>query len=352
MTKELGETDAPLELVPGDSDSVSNTLWVMRGYGDALHDAGAGLQRIDTTEGWSGAAGDAFRKVFHGQPGKWTEAGDCFHNAANALETYGSILTWAQGQAADAIRMWNDGQAATNTAKNDHALAVQQAQQKANAQTAAGTPTVAPNIPFVDPGEAKRQAARETLNGARAQLNSAGDTAEHAVGLARDKAPHKPGFWSKVGHAFEDLGRDAENIGATALNDLASFGNAVINHPGDVGLAAAGALLTTVSAAGDGIGSVLAVTGVGTIPGLALDAASTVGVVGGVGMTTVAMRDLMMHASSDDSVSPVSRSGGSSGDTAGPTESSDGDLSYEKSDKHGSVQRGNVGAAPTNGQQA
>lgn len=54
MAKDLGETSDPKELVPGDADSVTSTLDAMRAYGDALHEAGEGLQKIDTTEGWTG----------------------------------------------------------------------------------------------------------------------------------------------------------------------------------------------------------------------------------------------------------------------------------------------------------
>jgi hypothetical protein len=64
-------------------------------------------------------------------------------------------LAWAQAQAADAIREYNDGQAATKQAQADHTRAVQQAQAQA---ASSGMP--APNIPFTDPGEAKRSVRR------------------------------------------------------------------------------------------------------------------------------------------------------------------------------------------------
>jgi Putative T7SS secretion signal domain len=117
---ELGETNDPRELIPGDAGSVTATGQALRIRGDALRQAGSGLQRIDTTDGWSGAAGDAFRAKFHGQPGKWVEAGDCFHSAADALDAYGKTLTWAQSSAADAIRQWNAAQAATCQAMAQH----------------------------------------------------------------------------------------------------------------------------------------------------------------------------------------------------------------------------------------
>ena len=82
---ELGETDDPRALVPGDAASITATAQQLRTRGDTLHEAGSGLQRIDTSDGWSGEAADTFRAKFQGQPGKWLEAGDCFHSAADAL---------------------------------------------------------------------------------------------------------------------------------------------------------------------------------------------------------------------------------------------------------------------------
>ena len=72
---ELGETNDPKALVPGDPDALEGTVQMLNSSGDMLTPAGTGLQRIDTTDGWSGAAADGFRKAFHGQPGKWIEAG-------------------------------------------------------------------------------------------------------------------------------------------------------------------------------------------------------------------------------------------------------------------------------------
>jgi hypothetical protein len=158
LMAELGQTGDPKALVPGDPGSIHKMQVALTAYGDVLHEAGAGLARIGTTDGWSGQAADQFREKFHGQPGKWTEAGQAFHSAADALVTYADKLTWAQQQAADAITLWHQGEAATATAKAQHDRAVTQTQKDAAAKSAAGITTVAPFIPFVDPGEAKRQA--------------------------------------------------------------------------------------------------------------------------------------------------------------------------------------------------
>jgi hypothetical protein len=296
---ELGQTSDPKALVPGDVGAVISTMWSMRSYGDTLHEAGEGLAKVDTEEGWRGQAGDQFRSRFHGEPGKWLEAGDCFHNAANALDSYATTLQWAQGEAKAAIDLWNQGETATSTAKASHDRAVTQAQQ-------AGTDT---NIPFNDPGEASREAARQKLDSARTQLRSAGDTAEQIVDAGRDKAPEKPGFWSKVGDFFGDVGEGIKNAGVDVVNGLASFGNAMIHHPGDVAALVGGAALTAISAAGDGLGIALDATGVGAVAGVPLNAISTAGVVAGAGITAAATGDLLQHAATDDQISPLQKGG-------------------------------------------
>jgi hypothetical protein len=287
---ELGETNDPRELVPGDADSVAATAQALRTRGDDLHQAAGGLQRIDTAEGWSGAAGDAFRAKFLGQPGSWLEAGDCFDVAADALDTYVETLTWAQGRAADAITQWNAAEAVTRRAMTQH----QQAEKLAGGA-----------LPFEDPGEMGRQSAQAVLEQARDQLESAGTAAATAVGSARDRAPKKPSFWSKVGEAVSDVGTNLENLGGHVLNGLASLGNAAIHHPGDAATAAAGAGLMLVGAAGDAGGGLLDLTGVGAVAGVPINVVSTAAIAAGGGLVVGAAGDLVMHAASDDSVSPA-----------------------------------------------
>jgi len=299
---DLGQTTDPKVLVPGDPAAVTRTANGMTAYGDELHNAGQGLQTIDTNQGWSGQAADNFRSVYQGQPSKWLTAGDAFHAAAAALTSYAGTLTWAQQQAADAIQLWNDGQAATTQAKTAHDQAVQQAQQHAAAQTAAGTPTAAPDIPFVDPGEAKRAAARDTLNRALAQLDSAGNTAADAVGRARDQAPPKPGLLDKIGDALSDVGNTLLHAGEDFVNDVASLGNAMLQHPGDVMETLSGFGLATISAGGEGLGTVLDATGIGAVAGVPIQALSAAGLAAGAGLMTAGVPDLARHAGGDDRV--------------------------------------------------
>jgi hypothetical protein len=268
MVMQLGETNDPQDLVPGNAGSIAQVAGKMYGYSTVLTEAGNGLKRIDTTDGWSGAAGDAFRERFHGEPERWLIAGSCFQDAASALDRYIPTLEWAQQQAGAAIQQWNQGD---------------------------------------------KDAAKSTLENARRQLADAAGTANAAVGQARDQAPQKPGFWSKVGQFFGGLGHDAEKLGTSALDDLASLGNAAINHPLDGLGMAGGAMLAGVSAVGDGAGLVLDATGVGAVPGAAINVLSTAGVVAGSGLMMASAGDLASHAAGDDHVDPVSADSGSGG---------------------------------------
>lgn len=282
---ELGETEDPRALIPGSAPAVGATARSLRARGNDLAMTGNGLKRIDTADGWSGEAADAFHAKFRGQPGKWLEASDCFRGAAGALETYVYTLAWAQGEAAAAIKDWNAAVAASRQA------------QDAYAKDQIGS--------FADPGEPARAAARQRLDHARTQLKSAARDAASKVKGLRDKAPERPGFWSKVGDFFSDVGAGLENAGGHIVNGLASLGNAAANHPGDLLTAAAGAGLMVAGAAGDAGGLILDATGVGAVVGVPANVVSTAAIVTGGAMVAGGVGDLVMHATSDDQTSPA-----------------------------------------------
>lgn len=301
---ELGETNDPRQLVPGDPATVRATATALRNRADALEQAGIGLRRIDTIDGWSGSAGDAFRAKFQGQPGEWLQAGDSFYKAADALDNYSTTLTWAQAQAAQAISQWNAAQSATRQAQAQY---LQYKQQGGNG-------------PFQDPGEAARTWARNLLNTARGDLTDAGDDVAGVIGAERDRAPEKPSFWSKVKDVASDVGATLENAGGHVVNALASFGNAAIHHPGDVAATVGGSFLAAAGVTGELGGLVLDATVVGAPAGLAVNAVSAVGVVGGGTLAYAGTRNLIMHATGDDQVSPASTDHtGSSGSGSGIT---------------------------------
>lgn len=246
----------------------------MQAYGDLLHLAGEGLKRIDTSDGWSGDAAEAFRKVFHGQPSKWLRAGDAFHQAARALDSYITTLIWAQGQAVDAINQWNSG-------KEQH------------------------------------EAAQHTLDSARGQLDSAGRTAAAEVGKARDLAPEKPGFWSSLGDDlgsfFSGAGHVAKEVGETVLTDLASVGNAMVQDPGSLLEVAGGLGLATLGVGGEVGGVALDATGIGALVGVPAAAVSATAIAGGLGMAGMGLSNIAQDAAGPDRVNMNSDGGGGGG---------------------------------------
>jgi hypothetical protein len=300
---QLGETSNPRELVPGEPDTLTTTAQSLLAYGDVLIEAGEGLAKIDTENGWRGEAADAFRDRFHGQPARWTEAGNNFRAAANALYDYISTLRAAQQRAGDAISQYGRGETATATAKNAHAQQVNEARSKGNNT----------DIPFNDPGEADRAAARENLDTARGNVESAGHTAATLVKKATESAPQRPGFWSKVGDFFSDVGDDLVDGGKTVVNDLASFGNAMVQHPGDSAAMLGGMLLAGVSAGGEGLGVALDATGIGAVAGVPLNVVSAAGIATGVGLAGAGAVDLAQHATSDSAVEPLQMNSEGSG---------------------------------------
>jgi hypothetical protein len=329
---QLGETSDPRALVPGSPDSLTTTAQALLAYGDVLIEAGEGLAKVDTEDGWRGPAGDAFRDRFHGQPARWTEAGKEFHTAANALYDYLHTLRAAQQRAAEAISQYARGETATTNAKNAHDRQVSEARGR-------GDNT---EIPFDDPGEADRAAARAALDTARGNVDTAGHTAAALVRKATESAPERPGFWSKVGDFLGDVGDGLVDGGKTVVNDLASFGNAMLQHPGDSAAMLGGMLLAGVSAGGEGLGVALDATGVGAIAGVPLNVVSAAGITAGVGLAGAGAVDLAQHATSDSQVEPLRMNSEGSG-TGGSSQQPASDLI-----KNGQQYKGTGGRAGNN----
>jgi type VII secretion system ESX-1 substrate len=282
---ELGQTRDPRALVPGDPAAIRANAGTLKTTSDHVEKAGDGLVNIDTGA-WTGPAAEDFRDKFSYEPNKWYVAADSLATAADALNMYTQVLEWAQQQAADAIRLWDAAQAETQKA--------QQSYQEAAAQA----PPEHPVGPFVDTGASGRQNAVDTLSAARTQAGTAGDAAAGFLDQEADSAPGKSSLLDKVGGFLEDAG-------AHVVNGLASFGNAMVHHPGETASLVGDLLLTEVSTLGEGAGFVLGAIGVGAIGGVPLNAVSAIGITAGAGMTATASGLLMQHAASDNAITPV-----------------------------------------------
>ncbi|SFT06259.1 putative T7SS-secreted protein [Saccharopolyspora flava] len=173
MTAELGETSDPKALIPGDASSVEGTAATLRAQSERFGAVGAELKRVDVV-GWTGQASAAFMDAFSQEPPKWLKVCDLLDSSADALVEHASTLRWAQGQAAEAVALWEEGEAATAKAVADYNAAVSRAHSQNQANAAAGVAGTVTVPPFSDPGERARKEARELLQRARSQLEEVG----------------------------------------------------------------------------------------------------------------------------------------------------------------------------------
>ncbi|MEU7513801.1 putative T7SS-secreted protein [Streptomyces sp. NPDC042898] len=184
--QQLGQTEDADELVHGKPEKIAEAVKNLRDFQRAFDLVGSGMKQLDSGH-WKGEAADAFREKFRTLPTDWLRAADAMENAAKALETYSSAVVSAQGKAREAIALYKEGD-------QDSKAAVDTYNKKVDAYNAARTgdsPLPDPGA-FSDPGNAKRQRAREILNDARKARNEAGETAKAAVGAAMAHAPKEP----------------------------------------------------------------------------------------------------------------------------------------------------------------
>ncbi|MCX5210308.1 DUF6531 domain-containing protein [Kitasatospora sp. NBC_00240] len=207
--EQLGRTKDPRELLRGDVDAIGERVSHLRDFERAFDSTGQGLTRLDSDH-WKGAAADAFRAKFDGQPRKWIVAGEACGAAAGALESYAKTVTWAQGQAAEAVELYERGTKAYEQAAdayNRKAEAYRKDVRAYNAKIDAGTdPGTVPTSPgaFQDPGEGDRKRAQDLLAAARKQRTEAARTARTAVEAATATAPGKPDFLHRAGKDYAD----------------------------------------------------------------------------------------------------------------------------------------------------
>lgn len=154
MSGELGTTDDPRALVPGDPAGVAADARALADRAAALLRTGEALRRIGTGA-WTGPASDAWRERHDEDAVRWFQGADSLDAASRALAGHADALQRARSEAARAIAAWRAGAAATADVER---------------RVAAGA-----SAPPVDPGDAARQDAAEILAAARASLQRSGD---------------------------------------------------------------------------------------------------------------------------------------------------------------------------------
>ncbi|MFI1182960.1 putative T7SS-secreted protein [Streptomyces sp. NPDC020799] len=198
--KQLGETDDPKALVHGDAKRIEATAGHLRSFRTAFDTAHTGLQKVDPSR-WKGEGSDNFARKFAEHAPKWAHAADSCQDAASALSAYAHTVTWAQAQAAEAVRLYKKGKDAAQKARDDY-------NEKAdayNAKVKAGQDPGPVPPPCTDPGRADREEAQRVLTEARKQRNTAAAEAQKKIGKAVELAPKLPKFSDRFAGDAKDL---------------------------------------------------------------------------------------------------------------------------------------------------
>lgn len=213
MAAELGETTDNTALVPGVPGDIYDAAGLLTERGGTLEAIGDALGRVDTP-GWYGEACSAFWDTFGPEKANWFTAADALTSAAGTVSGYADTLTWAQGQAQEAIELWEQGEAATEAARAtyDENLAEYRSLGLPDSELGA----------FSDPGEQSRADARAILSEARAALLEAGTTAAAALRAASGGDSGAPEWLATA----SDVARDAiDQFGLSVTQDSWSAGD-------------------------------------------------------------------------------------------------------------------------------
>ncbi|MEV6114374.1 putative T7SS-secreted protein [Streptomyces sp. NPDC052109] len=207
--QQLGQSDDPRDLVHGDPAKIRESAKHLRDFHAAFDKVGQGMRKVDSS-GWKGQAGDAFRKKFGVHPAKWAQAAESCDTAAGALESYADTVKWAQGEAKEAITLYDKGVKASKEAVDGYNKKVDAYNAKVKANQDPGPKPE----PFHDPGKADIQAAAHRLAAARKQRNTAASEAQGKVKAAVAHAPAEPPPLQRLGHDLTD-GYQAANTELT-----------------------------------------------------------------------------------------------------------------------------------------
>ncbi|MFC3893699.1 putative T7SS-secreted protein [Lentzea rhizosphaerae] len=243
---ELGDTDDPKELVPGNVATLEETANGLRKLSTACQEAYAGVSKLDVGH-WTGQAAEKFGGYFAKETPRWRDAAEAFGPAVDALTTYKGAVERAQRDAAEAIRIYNESKAETRAAEKEYDAASAQHEKASLDAFANGGAAPGPLAPFSDPGKAKREEAERILADARKAVKDAAAQAASVIDKSKDKAPEEPGFLSKfvatAEDTFEKMSEQVEKFGdglgrsVTSLVTLIRAGNPLdpynVAHPGE-----------------------------------------------------------------------------------------------------------------------
>lgn len=306
---ELGMTNDPVALIPGSYAAAHTVASAWRSRSEAATTLRDGLRGLEVDSAWTGYPYEKYLERAEYVRSSWQRCGEHLMSGAAALSAYGDALRWAQEEAARAIDLWEQAEAATIASHQEHRVKVRELERDL------GLRHVELDVPFVDGGADLRAQAVEVLTNARGVLDRYAVDAANAIHEAADAAPletpkqaESTKNWAVAGAIGTVMFETAVlNPAIDQLNFIASMGNALINHPDILLELLGGVALVVGGGTMIGGGGALALTGVGAAPGGGL-AWAGVGVAGaGLAAAGHASTRWMNEATGDDATRIVER---------------------------------------------
>jgi len=306
---ELGMTTDPVALVPGSYAAAHTVASAWRSRSEAATALRDGLRRLEVDAAWTGYPYGKYLERADYVRSSWEKTGEQLMSGAAALSAYGDALRWAQDEAAHAIDLWEQAEAATITSRAAHRVKVRELERDLHLRH------VDLDVPFIDGGADLRAQAVDVLTNARSVLDRYAVDAANAIHDAADAAPlqtpkqaDSAKNWAVAGAIGTVMFETAVlNPAIEQLNFIASMGTALINHPDILLELLGGVALVVGGGAMIGGGGALALTGVGAAPGGGLAWAGA-GVAGaGLAAAGHAGTRWMNEATGDDAVSVAQR---------------------------------------------
>ncbi|HEY0189387.1 MAG TPA: DUF4258 domain-containing protein [Cellulomonas sp.] len=304
MSQALATCEDPTLLIDGCAETVELLADQLQARTAVLSSVAEEMARIDVTGLWQGAAGEQLASTVRAMAGRLDATGDAHARASRAMSSYAEEIRAARGRAGAAVDTWQRGRRLTRLASLEHEQAVRRSVAD---EPALKVPTL------VDPGEPLREDAVTILAAAQRMDEQAGEETAVAVESAAAGAPDGGSFWDGVGSFWSDVWHGGWDLGADIGNAIASFANALSEHP-DLAVELVGGLaLMGVGEVMEAGGVALDLTVVGAPAGIALNITGAGVMVAGAGLSAQAALRLGVEAAGDDAVRPFEGSGSSGG---------------------------------------
>ncbi|MFT4397311.1 putative T7SS-secreted protein [Gordonia lacunae] len=208
--KNLDETKDPRELILGDPAGITSLAEKFTGFAGNFVTAGEGLRAISVDD-WSGDGGQEFADAIGRQVPPWFAAGDAAAKAAAALTGWAGVVAFAQQKAAEAVRIWEEGERKHNEWVTKANIYNDELDDYKNDRR--DTP---PTHPGPDPWPGYKAEAERVLKVGRDHRNSSAPGVKAELSGAANMAPPMPS-------GFDQARMTASDVGTAALTGFNHF---------------------------------------------------------------------------------------------------------------------------------